>query len=145
MSAGFNTIAGILYEDFISGLMPRRTTEKKASSIMKIIVVILGVLCVGVVYVIERLGTLMDMGYSLCASQNAALFTVFTLGLFFPSSNTIVSELFVKNWRRLTLNVRMFFPITGSHLWNDFQHALYGLGGCWSSVGHDKSTPCISR
>lgn len=109
MSAGLNTAAGTLYEDFIDGLMPKNRSEWAASLVMKITVVIIGAFCVGLVYVVERLSTIVEVAYSLAGSPNAALFSAFALGLFFPWANSKVlyqrfsRELFIKSKSTLTL------------------------------------------
>lgn len=56
MSAGLNTLSGILFEDFMRPIMPGEVSEKTASRIMKITVVILGIISIVMVFVIEKLG-----------------------------------------------------------------------------------------
>ena len=90
MSAGLNTAAGTLYEDFIDNFMPKRRSDWAASLVIKITVLIIGIICVGFVYLVERLSTILQVAYSLVASPNAAIFLAFTLGLFFPWANSKV-------------------------------------------------------
>jgi len=90
MSAGLNTAAGTLYEDFIDPLMPKNRSEWAASFVMKIMVIIIGVICVGLVYVVEKMGAIVQVQYSLSGSPNSAIFAAFALGLFFPWANSKV-------------------------------------------------------
>ncbi|KAK7590845.1 hypothetical protein V9T40_002458 [Parthenolecanium corni] len=60
MSAAINTVSGTLYEDFVQTWMPKNTTEATASVIMKIFVVVFGIMCVMLVYVVEKLGEIIE-------------------------------------------------------------------------------------
>lgn len=61
MSAAINTVSGTLYEDFVQTWMPKNTTEATASVIMKIFVVVFGIMCVMLVYVVEKLGEIIEV------------------------------------------------------------------------------------
>lgn len=63
MSAGLNTVAGTLYEDFIEGWLPKYTTDGLASLIMKVIVVVMGCICVLFVYIVEHLGGIIEVKF----------------------------------------------------------------------------------
>lgn len=95
MSSGLNTLAGTIYEDFISPFMPANTTEKRASDIMKIIVMINGALCTTLVFVVERLGGIIQLSYSLSGITAGPLIGLFTLGMLFPSANTKVIDFLI--------------------------------------------------
>lgn len=55
MSASLNTLAGTLYEDFFAKCISKKSNTTKANFIMKITVVILGCICVIMVYLVEHL------------------------------------------------------------------------------------------
>lgn len=55
MSTGMNTLAGTIYEDFVRPYYPN-ASEKHASDVMKLLVVILGVVFVSLVFVVEHMG-----------------------------------------------------------------------------------------
>lgn len=89
MSAGLNTVAGTIYEDFVQiFLKGEKMSEAKASCTMKIIVLILGAISIMMVFVVERLGGILQMAISLTGVTNGALVAVFTLGMFFPWANS---------------------------------------------------------
>lgn len=89
MSAGLNTVAGTIYEDFVQiCLKGEKMSEAKASCTMKIIVLILGAISVVMVFVVERLGGILQMAISLTGVTSGALVGVFSLGMFFPWANT---------------------------------------------------------
>ncbi|XP_055685272.1 sodium-coupled monocarboxylate transporter 2-like [Lutzomyia longipalpis] len=92
-SSYLNTMSGIFYEDFISQTYPR-IQGNTAGRIMKGTILILGVLQIGLIFFIERMGTIVKISMQ-CLSLNAcALLTLFALGLFAPKSNSIVSSQF---------------------------------------------------
>lgn len=95
MSAGLNTVAGVLYEDFLSKFLPNGKNEKIASFVMKITVVVTGLLCVALVRIIENLNSITQVSFSLGAIQNGASFAVFALGLFCPWTNTKVKNAYL--------------------------------------------------
>jgi sodium-coupled monocarboxylate transporter 8/12 len=54
---------------------------------MRSVVVIFGVLCVALVFVVEKMGTVLQLTMSLEAITNGPLFGVFTIGIFLPWIN----------------------------------------------------------
>lgn len=62
MSAWLNTVGGTLYKDVMEVFFPNaQHSERKQSNIIKAIVLILGVLCTCLVFVVEKLGTLLQV------------------------------------------------------------------------------------
>lgn len=104
MSAGLNTVAGTIYEDFLIQCMPHKATDAQASFILKIIVVVIGTICVFLVYVVENLGTILQLSISLHGVTNGAIFTIFALGVLIPWINNkgalsaMVSSVLVMTW-----------------------------------------------
>ncbi|XP_015834034.1 sodium-coupled monocarboxylate transporter 2 [Tribolium castaneum] len=88
LSATLNCLAGTLYEDFISKFMHKGITEKSASNILKIIVIVTGVACTVLVFVIEHMGGLLKLSISLGGVTNGPLLGLFTLGMLFPRANS---------------------------------------------------------
>ncbi|KAF2883309.1 hypothetical protein ILUMI_22869 [Ignelater luminosus] len=88
MSTSINTLAGTIYEDFIRSRMPTDTSEKTASNIMKLIAVITGLISVALVFIVEKLGGVLEVSLSLHGITAGPLLGLFTLGMLFPSANT---------------------------------------------------------
>lgn len=84
MSTGLNSMTGVIFEDLIKPRIKKPLTEAQASFLMKVIVVIVGTICVGLVFVVERLGTLIQAAGSIGAITAGPLLGVFSLGIFFP-------------------------------------------------------------
>jgi len=57
----------------------------------RLVVVGVGALCVCLVYVVEHMGTVLQLTMSLEAITNGPLFGIFTIGLFLPWINGNVS------------------------------------------------------
>lgn len=88
LSSCLNCLSGTIYEDFISPFMPKDTTKKTASNILKILVVIIGLICTVMVFVIERLGNVFPIQFSLSGITAGPLLGIFTLGMLFPNANS---------------------------------------------------------
>lgn len=58
MSCSLNAVAGTIYEDFVTVFYK---SEKHAPTILKFIVVILGTLCVTLVFAVEHLGGVLQV------------------------------------------------------------------------------------
>lgn len=61
MSTGLNSMAGVIYEDLVKPNLARPLSEEKASRLMKGLVLIIGTICTILVFVVEKLGTLIQV------------------------------------------------------------------------------------
>ncbi|XP_075225885.1 sodium-coupled monocarboxylate transporter 2-like [Lycorma delicatula] len=89
MSASLNTISGTVYEDYFSIFSSKRPTDGQASFAMKVIVVVLGLICVSLVYVVEKLGSIMQTVVSLTSVSNGAVVYIFTYGIVCPWGTSV--------------------------------------------------------
>ncbi|XP_018319368.1 sodium-coupled monocarboxylate transporter 1 [Agrilus planipennis] len=89
MSTGLNSMTGVIFEDLIKPRLRKPLSEAQASSLMKVIVVIIGTICVALVFVVEKMGALIQASGSLSAITAGPLLGIFTLGMFFPFANAI--------------------------------------------------------
>ncbi|XP_037034061.1 sodium-coupled monocarboxylate transporter 2-like [Bradysia coprophila] len=87
MSASLNTVAGTIYEDFLKHRNPN-ASEKTASNIMKIIVVVLGLVEMCLVFIVEKLGPVFLVTLALNGTTTGALLGMFTMGIIFRKANT---------------------------------------------------------
>lgn len=86
-------MSATIYEDFISRFMPASTSERTASNVLKLIVLVVGIACTVLVYVVEHLGGILPLAISfgaLCAGPSLGLFS---LGILVPRSNSKVKSL----------------------------------------------------
>nr|CAD7447631.1 unnamed protein product [Timema bartmani] len=61
MSTGLNSMTGVIFEDLIRPMYKGPISESTASLIMKIVVVIIGTCCVGLVFLVDKLGTIVQV------------------------------------------------------------------------------------
>lgn len=87
MSASLNTLSGSLYKDFISPFMPKKTTERTASNLMKLCTVIVGIIGVVLVFVVERLGAIIQLNIAISGITAGPMLGLFTLGIVIPWAN----------------------------------------------------------
>lgn len=85
-------MTGVIFEDLIKPRMKKPLTEATASFIMKVMVVIIGTVSVALVFVVEKMGALIQASGSLGAITAGPLLGIFTLGMFFPFANPKVSR-----------------------------------------------------
>ncbi|XP_015189984.1 PREDICTED: sodium-coupled monocarboxylate transporter 1-like [Polistes dominula] len=90
MSTGLNSLSGVIYEDIIKPCLRKPMSNVGASRIMKLIVIVIGIICVGLVFLVEKLTTLIQAGKSLSGITAGPLLGIFTLGMFFPFANSMV-------------------------------------------------------
>ncbi|XP_024083167.1 sodium-coupled monocarboxylate transporter 1-like [Cimex lectularius] len=111
MSTGLNTMAGTVYEDFIEPYLKVKITEKKASQIMKLLVVVMGSVCVLLILVIEKLGAILEISVRFSGMTSGTTLGLFLLGAFFPTSNAKGAA-----WGALVSLVVMTWILVGSNL-----------------------------
>lgn len=87
MSSSLNTIAGAIYEDLIRHHYPN-ATEKRASDVMKILVLLIGVIVIALVFVVEQMGQIFRVCFAINGLCAGALFGIFSAGMFSRSINT---------------------------------------------------------
>ncbi|XP_014477376.1 PREDICTED: sodium-coupled monocarboxylate transporter 1-like [Dinoponera quadriceps] len=89
MSTNLNTISGTVYEDLVCPWLPddMKKKENVATNCMKVISVICGMIAVGLVFMIEKLGTVFEMGLSMRAVCDGPMLGLFFLGTMVPWAN----------------------------------------------------------
>lgn len=61
MSTGLNSMSGVIYEDMIKPCLKKPVSETGASRIMKFTVVVIGIICVALVFLVEKLSGLIQV------------------------------------------------------------------------------------
>lgn len=84
LSTCLNSMSAVVLEDFVKPYVKKPLTENQVNWVMRSVVVVLGVVCVGMVYVVEKMGTVLQLTMSLEAVTNGPLFGIFTIGIFLP-------------------------------------------------------------
>jgi Na+/proline symporter len=86
MSSSMNSLSGTIFEDFIKPHF--NLTEKTASNIIKIMVVMIGMTCLFLVYIVEQLGSIFGLGIAMSGITSGSLLGIFLLGMFSPKINS---------------------------------------------------------
>jgi insulin-like growth factor 2 mRNA-binding protein 1 len=84
LSTGLNSMSAVMLEDFFKPFAQRPLTESQTKYIMRSVVVIFGAICVALVFVVQRLGSVLMLSMSLGSIAQGPLLGVFTCGVMFP-------------------------------------------------------------
>ncbi|SPP83838.1 sodium-coupled monocarboxylate transporter 1 [Drosophila guanche] len=87
LSTCLNSMSAVVLEDFVKPYVKQPLSSSSINWIMRLVVVGVGALCVCLVYVVEHMGTVLQLTMSLEAITNGPLFGIFTIGLFLPWIN----------------------------------------------------------
>ncbi|CAK9797564.1 Sodium-coupled monocarboxylate transporter 1 [Anthophora plagiata] len=88
LSVGFNSTSVVLLEDFVKGFFGMKLSDRTSTIFVKIVVVILGSIAMGLIFLVEKLGGVLAITGSLAAIAAGTSFGVFTLGILFPWTNS---------------------------------------------------------
>lgn len=84
LSTCLNSLSAVVLEDFFKTFVKSPLSERQINWIMRSVVVVVGVICVALVYVVEKMGTVLQLTMSLEAITNGPLLGIFTMGIFLP-------------------------------------------------------------
>ncbi|KAJ9592042.1 hypothetical protein L9F63_001421, partial [Diploptera punctata] len=88
LSTGLNSMAAVLLEDFCKIFLKSRMNARRTNIFLKTVVVVLGAICVALVFVVEKLGAVLQMSMSLSGMSNGPSLGLFSMGLFLPWVNS---------------------------------------------------------
>lgn len=84
LSTCLNSMSAVVLEDFVKPFAKKPLSERAVNWVMRSVVVVIGVVCVCMVYIVEKMGTVLQLTMSLEAITNGPLFGIFTIGIFLP-------------------------------------------------------------
>jgi len=93
LSTGLNSLSAVMLEDFFKPFSKTPLTERQTKYIMRGVVVVFGVICVALVFVVEQLGSVLMLSMSLGSIAQGPLLGVFTCGVMLPWVTGTVSPL----------------------------------------------------
>lgn len=91
LSTCLNSMSAVVLEDFFKPFVKRPMTNVAINWIMRSVVVGVGALCLVLVLVVEKMGTVLQLTMSLEAITNGPLFGIFSMGVLMPWINGNVS------------------------------------------------------
>lgn len=77
-------MSAVILEDFVKSFMKKPLTAKQTHYVMRSVVAIFGGICVCLVFLVEKLGTVLQLSISLSAVSNGPLLGIFTMGVLLP-------------------------------------------------------------
>lgn len=84
LSTGLNSMSAVILEDFFKTFTNTPLTDKQTNYIMRGVVAIFGAICVCLVLVVEKLGSVLQLSMSVGAVTNGPLLGIFTMGVAIP-------------------------------------------------------------
>lgn len=87
LSVVLNSTALVIYEDIIKGTFRCHVPEKASKWVVKGCIVLLGGVSLALVFVIEKLGNVLQVATTLTSISAACTFGMFSLGMLIPWSN----------------------------------------------------------
>lgn len=93
LSTGLNSMSAVILEDFFKPYCKTELTEKQTKYTMRAVVAIFGVICVALVFVVEHLGSVLQLSMSLGTISNGPLLGIFTIGVLLPWVHGTVSRM----------------------------------------------------
>ncbi|XP_049794144.1 sodium-coupled monocarboxylate transporter 1-like isoform X2 [Schistocerca nitens] len=89
MSTALNSISAVVLEDFFKTFYGQDAlSERQTDILLKSVVLIFGIICTSLVFVVEKLGTVLQLSMSLSSMTNGPVLGVFSAGMFLPWVNT---------------------------------------------------------
>ncbi|PSN54821.1 hypothetical protein C0J52_02922 [Blattella germanica] len=88
MSSSLNALGATLFEDFVRPCLKNKISDKVASNIIKCVVVIIGAVCVVNVFVVDKLGTVLQVTIAAAGVTNGAMLGLFSFGMLYPRGNS---------------------------------------------------------
>jgi solute carrier family 5 (sodium-coupled monocarboxylate transporter), member 8/12 len=87
MSANLNSLAAIMYQDYIRKFGLFEHTEKRANSTIKLLTAVIGIYCIFMGFVVEQFGQVLQMVLTISGVVSGAVMGVFLMGMLWPWTN----------------------------------------------------------
>ncbi|CAB3239791.1 unnamed protein product [Arctia plantaginis] len=108
LSTSLNSMSAVVLEDFYKPYYSKQLSDRQSAWLMRGVVILLGCLCVGLVFVVEKMGTILQLTMTLESMTMGPQLGVFTMGILLPGVDATgaliggVSGLAVMSWWCLT-------------------------------------------
>lgn len=87
ISSGLNAVAAVLLEDFVKPFYPKPISNRAGTIFSKVTIVVTGLICLGLAFVVSKLGAILQAAYILFGILGGPLLGLFSLGMLFPWAN----------------------------------------------------------
>jgi Na+/proline symporter len=87
LSTGLNSLSAIVLEDFVKPFTEGQLSDRSTNYVMRGSVFIFGFIAVAMVFIVEKMGTVLQLSMSLGSITIGPLLGLFTMGVFIPWVN----------------------------------------------------------
>nr|XP_026496581.1 sodium-coupled monocarboxylate transporter 1-like [Vanessa tameamea] len=84
LSTSLNSMSAVVLEDFYKPFYKRQLSERQTNWLLKGVVIMLGILCLGLVFIVEKMGTILQLTMTLEAMTMGPQLGVFSMGILMP-------------------------------------------------------------
>ncbi|XP_032528970.2 sodium-coupled monocarboxylate transporter 1-like isoform X1 [Danaus plexippus] len=84
LSTSLNSMSAVVLEDFYKPFFKKRLSERQTNFLLKGVVIVLGILCLALVFIVEKMGTVLQLTMTLEAITMGPQLGVFTMGILIP-------------------------------------------------------------
>ncbi|XP_069699573.1 sodium-coupled monocarboxylate transporter 2-like [Periplaneta americana] len=88
MSSSLNSLGATLFEDFVRPCFKEKISDHRANIMIKCVVVVIGGICLAFVFVVDKLGAVLQMCLRAQGVTYGAMIGMFSLGMFYPRGNS---------------------------------------------------------
>ncbi|OTF82445.1 sodium-coupled monocarboxylate transporter 1-like protein, partial [Euroglyphus maynei] len=88
MSSGFNALATVTYDDFLSRTNVRKLPEKQIQQISKFIAFGYGMLAIAMAFVVSQINSILEAAISIAGALVGPMFGLFLCGILVPFTNS---------------------------------------------------------
>lgn len=92
LSTYLNCLAAVVLEDFVKPFMKTELSERSTAVIMRSVVVVFGLSSIALVYVVEKLGMVLQLSATLQSMLYGPMLGIFTAGMLMPWINEKVEK-----------------------------------------------------
>ncbi|KAG4075104.1 hypothetical protein HA402_013499 [Bradysia odoriphaga] len=111
ISATLNSMAGIIYSDYVQPLRLFKHSDSTANLTMKFTIVLLGIFCVLAGFLVEQVASIFQVINTIVGMTCGAVFGVFCLGMLYPRANSKAAL-----WSTIISMACLCWIITGSQI-----------------------------
>lgn len=103
LSTGLNSLACILCEDVIKPLVRQPLSDKQTVMLLRCLTIVFGVLCIALVFVVEKLGMVLQLASMIAGITMGPLLAIYTIGVCAPWLKSKVRQFYE------TMNANILF------------------------------------
>lgn len=111
LSTCLNSMSAVVLEDFFKPFAKKPLSNFAINCIMRSVVVCVGIICVALVIVVQKMGTVLQLTMSLEAITNGPLLGIFTMGILMPWISSNVNAQKTTFHTQLTSHTSLLFHL----------------------------------